>query len=410
MRMKPCFFSCSCVLVKTASGPAYANSNAPCVASPAPGSRVWYSWSSSLTVRFLIVPAKASDAVRLADQRQVEAERGCSRGIPPRPGCSPAAGPCCGAGNRPKRMITATCRWKISWKAFSGSSGASSSIARPHSSMHRCWSSSASEWVSARQRKTRSIGRSRPPDADAQPALHQRQAARVAGVHLGRVAVHVAAELVEHDHQRHQQARVLDVERPVVVVPPRRQRHVGAEPVPDLLVGLLELAEPEVQALLDARAQHVARGPARPCRSPRSRSGSARSAAACAARAAGSPSPPPTARPARPDRRGSRAATAGCGGPSPGSILAMRSFICRSRRTSVFISWTALLRIGLGGGDERVVGGHEAFGVGHRPDRGGSRPRLDQAHLAEDVAGRQGPDGSWPWPPGRCSPRPTLRR
>ena len=93
--------------------------------------------------------------------------------------------------------------------------------------------------------------------ADAQPALDQGQAARVAGIHLGRVAVHVAGELVEHDHQRHQQARVLDVQGPVVVVPPRCQGHVGAEPVPDLLVGLLGLAEPQVQALFDVRAQHV---------------------------------------------------------------------------------------------------------------------------------------------------------
>ena len=164
-------------------------------------------------------------------------------------------------GKRPKRMITARWRWKISWKALSGSSGARSSIARPHSSMQRCWSSSASEWVSARQRKTRSIGAQARAHPDAQPAPDQRQAARVAGVHLRGLAVHVAAELVEHDHQRHQQARMLDVQRPVVVVTPGREGDVRAELVPDLLVGLLDLAEPQVEALLDARAEHVVEHP-----------------------------------------------------------------------------------------------------------------------------------------------------
>ena len=157
------------------------------------------------------------------------------------------------------------------------------------------------------------------PDADAQAALDQRQAARVAGVHLRRVAVHVAAELVEHDDERDQQARMLDVERPVVEVPARGQRHVGAEAVPDLLVGLLELAEPEVQALLDARPQHVVEHLLGLVDLAAARSGSARSARACGARAAASPSRRPTAPRARRGRRGSRAATAGCGGPSPGS-------------------------------------------------------------------------------------------
>ena len=50
---------------------------------------------------------------------------------------------------------------------------------------------------------------------------------------------------------------MLDIQGPVVVVPPGCQGHVRAEPVPDLLVGLLGLAEPQVQALFDARAQHV---------------------------------------------------------------------------------------------------------------------------------------------------------
>ena len=94
-------------------------------------------------------------------------------------------------------------------------------------------------------------------DTDAQPSLHQVAATRIAVVHLGRVAVHVARELVEKDDQRHQKARVIDVERPVVVVTFRRQRHVGAEAGPDILVGLLGLAEPQVEAILDVRTQHV---------------------------------------------------------------------------------------------------------------------------------------------------------
>ena len=207
--------------------------------------------------------------------------------------------------------------------------------------MHRCWSSSASEWVSARQRNTRSIGLQPRPDADAQPALHQRQAARVAGVHLRRVAVHVAAELVEHDDERHQQARMLDVERPVVVVPARGQRHVGAEAVPDLLVGLPRTCRTRGSGTPRCSGAACSRAPARPCRSRRSRSGSARSAAACAARAAASPSRRPTAR-----RCSSRPARITCSHcwmrwPISGLTRAMRSFICRSRRTSVFISATA---------------------------------------------------------------------
>ena len=50
------------------------------------------------------------------------------------------------------------------------------------------------------------------------------------------------------------------------------------------------------------------------------------------------------------------------------------------------------VRIGPGGGDELVVGNHQAFGVGKRLDRGRSRPRLDQAHLTEHVAGIEDPD------------------
>ena len=49
-------------------------------------------------------------------------------------------------------------------------------------------------------------------------------------------------------------------------------------------------------------------------------------------------------------------------------------------------------RVGLGGGDELVVGGHQAFDVGHGLDGGRSRPRVDQAHLAEHVAGAERAD------------------
>jgi len=38
-------------------------------------------------------------------------------------------------------------------------------------------------------------------DPDPEPALDEGEAARVAGVHLGALAVHVAAELVEHDDE-----------------------------------------------------------------------------------------------------------------------------------------------------------------------------------------------------------------
>ena len=75
--------------------------------------------------------------------------------------------------------------------------------------------------------------------ADPQPTPDERPAVRVARVHLGRVAIHVARELVEQDHQRHQKPRMLDVQRPMVVVPAGRERDLHPEPVPDLLVGLL---------------------------------------------------------------------------------------------------------------------------------------------------------------------------
>jgi hypothetical protein len=35
---------------------------------------------------------------------------------------------------------------------------------------------------------------------------------------------------------------------------------------------------------------------------------------------------------------------------------------------------------------ETLVRGRNAFGVGHRIDRGGSRPRLDQTHFTVDLA------------------------
>lgn len=54
-------------------------------------------------------------------------------------------------------------------------------------------------------------------------------------------------------HQGQQQPRVRDIEGPMVIVPPGRQDHVGAEPVRYLLVGMLGLAEPQVQALFYIR-------------------------------------------------------------------------------------------------------------------------------------------------------------
>jgi len=87
--------------------------------------------------------------------------------------------------------------------------------------------------------------------------LHQREAVRVAGVHLRRVAVHVAGKLVEHNHQRHQQARVLNIQGPVIVVPPGCERDLGAKLGPDLLVGSLRLAEPQVETIFDFRPNHI---------------------------------------------------------------------------------------------------------------------------------------------------------
>jgi hypothetical protein len=75
--------------------------------------------------------------------------------------------------------------------------------------------------------------------AGAQRTLHQVPAVRVIGIHPGGSAIHVARELVEQDDQGHQQARVLGVESPVVVLPLGRPHHFCAEAVPDLAIGLL---------------------------------------------------------------------------------------------------------------------------------------------------------------------------
>ena len=71
----------------------------------------------------------------------------------------------------------------------------------------------------------------------------------------------------------------------------------------------------------------------------------------------------------------------------------MRSFICRSRRTSVFISSTARPESACAVATKVVVVGDEALGIRQRPDGGGARPGVDQAHLAEDLAGPQRLDG-----------------
>ena len=227
-------------------------------------------------------------------------------------------------------------------------------------------------------------------DADPQPALHQRQAARVAGVHLRRLAVHVAAELVEHDHQRHQEARVLDVQRPMVVVPARRQGHVGAEAVPDLLVGLLELAEPEVQAVLDARAEHEAehllglvdlRRRDLEALDLQQHPQLALQALHLRARQRVL-----LVEPGQDDMQPLLDAVAG---PrvDPGDPLVGLPQPANQRLHQLHRP----LRLGLGGGDEVVVAGHEALDVGQGLDGGRARPRLDQAHLAEHVAGAKVP-------------------
>ena len=50
---------------------------------------------------------------------------------------------------------------------------------------------------------------------------------------------------------------MLDIQRPVVVLPLGCQGHVGAKPVQDVLVRLRGLAKPQVQTFFDAWAEHV---------------------------------------------------------------------------------------------------------------------------------------------------------
>lgn len=47
---------------------------------------------------------------------------------------------------------------------------------------------------------------------------------------------------------------MLDIQRPVVIVAAGGQRHIGAETIPNLLIGLLRLSKPQVQAIFDTRA------------------------------------------------------------------------------------------------------------------------------------------------------------
>src|SRR6185369_8062714 len=248
------FCSWSWVLVKTLSGPRYLNSNAPRGASSASGRRVWYSWPSSVTVRFFTVPAntKSPSGPRSSGRSKRNV-------LLLRNSCSASVSGRCKIllrwGKRPKRWITATWRWKISWNAFSGSSAARSAIARPHSSMHRCWSSSSSECVSTRQRNTRSIGRRRSPTPTRSPRrTSSRQRASVAymrGVSRYMLRGNWSSMITSATSRRGCSTSSAQWS------PVRRQRDVGAEARRDLLVGLFRLAEPQVEAVLEARPQHV---------------------------------------------------------------------------------------------------------------------------------------------------------
>ena len=220
------------------------------------GSRVWYSWSSSFTVRFFTVPAntKAPSGRRISGRSKRNElfvqEVLLRHGVRPLQDLVAVGKPAEALDHRdvPVEDLVKGVQ-RIIRRQF---------VHRPAPLLHAQMLVVQRLGVGQHQAEEDPLDRAQASaHADAQPALHQGQAARVAGIHLRRVAVHVAGELVEHDHQRHQQARVLDIQGPVVVVPPGRQRHVRAEPVPDLLVGLLGLAEPQVQALFDARAQHV---------------------------------------------------------------------------------------------------------------------------------------------------------
>ena len=124
--------------------------------------------------------------VRPAHQRQVEAEGVVPEELLPRPACSPGAGCALRWGKRPKRMMTATCRWKISWKAFSGSSGARL-VHRPAPFLHA--EMLVLERLGMGEREAEEDALDRPEaraDPDPEPALDEREAARVAGVHLRR--------------------------------------------------------------------------------------------------------------------------------------------------------------------------------------------------------------------------------
>jgi len=57
--------------------------------------------------------------------------------------------------------------------------------------------------------------------------------------------------------RQHTEARVLEIKGPVVVVAAGSESDVRVEPVPDFLVGLLGLAEPQIQTLSNIRTQHV---------------------------------------------------------------------------------------------------------------------------------------------------------
>ena len=58
--------------------------------------------------------------------------------------------------------------------------------------------------VSERQAQEHSLGRAQASaHADTQPPFYQTLTARIRRIHPGCVAVHVAGELVEHDHKGH---------------------------------------------------------------------------------------------------------------------------------------------------------------------------------------------------------------
>ena len=229
--------------------------------------------------------------------------------------------------------------------------------------------------------------------AHPQPPLHQPLTARVTGIHLGRVTVDVAGELVEHDHQRHQQARVLDIQGPVVVLPGGRQCHGRAEPIQDVLVRLLGLAEPQGQALFDIRPQHVLQDLVGLV-DLRRRDLDAIDLEQHA-----------QLMPESLQVRSRECVAPFQAGEDHDQALLDALAEQLGRRDGEQIVHLAQLpheaphiddrpwRIVLHQGDELVVRGRDAFGIGHRLDRGGSRAGLDQAHFAEHVARAQRRDG-----------------